>query len=142
MAPPGVFRPSRRCLLRAEVPSTLIHQTHRLADTGTSIAGRRGEKPQHILRKPESRRASRELVYGYSVSSKRYVIYERTSDGEIKVIEPKAHGLGYLAAPKEEKEGDEGNWIAEAWDWLLRCELGLKFTAPSWLNIPAMMPIG
>lgn len=83
----------------------------------------------------------RRQLYGYSVSSKRYVIYEKTVHGDIKVIEPKAHGLGYLAAPREEKEGEEGNWIAEAWDWLLRCELGLKCTAPSWLDVPAMMPI-
>ncbi len=83
----------------------------------------------------------RRQLYGYSVSSKRYVIYERMGHDDIKVVEPKAHGLGYLAAPKEEKEGEEGNWIAEAWDWLLRSELGLKCTAPSWLSIPAMMPI-
>jgi hypothetical protein len=83
----------------------------------------------------------RRQLYGYSVSSKRYAIYEKTGHDDIKVVEPKAHGLGYLAAPKEEKEGEEGNWIAEAWDWLLRSELGLKCTAPSWLDIPAMMPI-
>jgi len=83
----------------------------------------------------------RRQLYGYSVSSKRYAIYERVGHHDIKVVEPKAHGLGYLAAPKEEKEGEEGNWIAEAWDWLLRCELGLKCAAPSWLDIPAMMPI-
>ena len=83
----------------------------------------------------------RRQLYGYSVSSKRYAIYEKTGHNDIKVVEPKAHGLGYLAAPKEEKEGEEGNWIAEAWDWLLRSELGLKCTAPSWLDIPAMMPI-
>jgi hypothetical protein len=82
----------------------------------------------------------RRQLYGYSVSSKRYVIYEKTTN-DIKVVEPKAHGLGYLAAPREEKEGEEGNWIAEAWDWLLRCELGLECTAPRWLDIPAMMPI-
>ena len=82
----------------------------------------------------------RRQLYGYSVSSKRYAIYEKTAN-DIKVVEPKAHGLGYLAAPKEEKEGEEGNWIAEAWDWLLRCELGLECTAPTWLNVPAMMPI-
>jgi hypothetical protein len=83
----------------------------------------------------------RRQLYGYSVSSKRYAIYEKTGHNDIKVVEPKAHGLGYLAAPKEEEEGEEGNWIAEAWDWLLRSELGLKCTAPSWLDIPAMMPI-
>jgi hypothetical protein len=83
----------------------------------------------------------RRRLYGYSVSSKRYVIYEKTTQDGIRVVEPKAHGLGYLAAPKEEKEGEEGNWIAEAWDWLLWCELGLKCTAPLWLDVPAMMPI-
>jgi hypothetical protein len=83
----------------------------------------------------------RRQLYGYSVSSKRYAIYEKTAHDEIRVVEPKAHGLGYLAAPKEEKEGEEGNWIAEAWDWLLRCELGLECTAPPWLDVPAMMPI-
>ena len=74
------------------------------------------------------------------MSSKRYAIYEKTAN-DIKVVEPKAHGLGYLAAPKEEKEGDEGNWISEAWDWLLCCEMGLECTTPTWIDIPAMMPI-
>jgi len=67
-------------------------------------------------------------------------IYEKTAN-DIKVVEPKAHGLGYLAAPKEEKDGEEGNWISEAWDWLLRRELGLECTTPTWLDVPAMMPI-
>lgn len=40
----------------------------------------------------------------------RYAIYEKTAN-DIKVVEPKAHGLDYLAAPREEKEGEEGNWI-------------------------------
>lgn len=83
----------------------------------------------------------RRQLYGYSVSSKRYAIYEKIGHDDIKGVEPKAHGLGYLAASKEEKEGEEGNWIAEAWDWLLRSELGLKCRAPPWLDIPAMMPI-
>jgi hypothetical protein len=87
----------------------------------------------------DSKKPRRQL-YGYSVSSKRYAIYEKTAN-DIKVVEPKAHGLGYLAAPKEEKEGEEGNWIAEAWDWLLRCELGLECNVPTWLDVPAMMPI-
>lgn len=83
----------------------------------------------------------RRQLYGYSVSSKRYAIYEKIDHDDIKGVEPKPHGLGYLAASKEEKDGEEGNWIAEAWDWLLRSELGLKCRAPPWLDIPAMMPI-
>lgn len=95
-------------------------------------------KANHVDSDPSK---PRRQLYGYSVSSKRYAIYEKTAQDDIRVIEPKAHGVGYLAAPKEEKEGEEGNWIAEAWDWLLRCELGLRCTAPSWLDLPAVMPI-
>ena len=47
----------------------------------------------------DSRKPRRQL-YGYSVSSKRYAIYEKLGHDDIKVVEPKAHGLGYLAAPK------------------------------------------
>jgi hypothetical protein len=35
----------------------------------------------------------RRQLYGYSVSSKRYAIYEKTTN-DIEVVEPKAHGLG------------------------------------------------
>src|SRR5712692_7504271 len=41
---------------------TFVHQTHRLVDMGTPIAAGVAEKPEHILRKPASRRASRGLV--------------------------------------------------------------------------------
>src|SRR5713101_9497394 len=39
-----------------------VCQTHRLVDMGTPIAAGVAEKPEHILRKPASRRASRGLV--------------------------------------------------------------------------------
>ncbi len=42
--------------------NALVHQTHRLVDMGTDIAAGVAEKPEHILRKSASRRASRRLV--------------------------------------------------------------------------------
>jgi hypothetical protein len=57
--------------------------------------------------------------------------------------------LGYLHAPKEsesdddeEQGGDKDDapeWVKEAWEWLLRRELGLKSKPPEWLGLPAMM---
>jgi hypothetical protein len=33
-------------------------------------------------------------------------------------------------------------WVLEAWDWLLRKELGLACKEPAWLELPAMMRMG
>jgi hypothetical protein len=74
---------------------------------------------------------------GYSISAKRYVLYQQT-DKDLVIVDPKAHGLGYLYPPIE-KNGLE--WTFEAWDWLLRQELGLRRRPPVWLNVPAMMRI-
>jgi hypothetical protein len=55
------------------------------------------------------------------------------------------HGLGYLFGPKERKKDEEMSdeetpqWVTEAWDFLLRKELGLPPKEPSWLDLPAMM---
>jgi hypothetical protein len=58
-----------------------------------------------------------------------------------------AFAPGYLFPPKENKDADEENedpdkapeWVMEAWDWLLRKELGLSRKKPLWLRFPAMM---
>lgn len=78
-------------------------------------------------------------LFGYAISAKRYALYERNDD-ELNIVDPKAHGLGYLYPPVDiaEKEHD---WTFAAWDWLLRNELGLPNTEPDWLNRPAMMQI-
>jgi hypothetical protein len=48
---------------------------------------------------------------------------------------------GYLYSPKEgiNEDCDAPQWIVEAWDWLLRKELGLRCNEPAWLDLPAMM---
>jgi len=81
-------------------------------------------------------------LYGYSIAAKRYALYEKTDNRNIKIVDPKAHGIGFLYPPKDSPkdwEEDIPEWIYEAWDYILRGTLKLKRKAPSWLNIPQMM---
>lgn len=76
---------------------------------------------------------------GYAISAKRYALYQRKKNN-LSIVDPKAHGLGYLFPPKSASE-DESEWTFEAWDWLLRDSLGLPRCEPSWFDLPAMMRI-
>jgi len=78
-------------------------------------------------------------LFGYAISAKRYALHERNGNG-LNIVDPKAHGLGYLYPPVDQKE-DECDWTFAAWDWLLRDALGLANTEPTWFNRPAMMQI-
>jgi hypothetical protein len=78
-------------------------------------------------------------LYGYAISAKRYVLYQRTGKN-LTIVDPKAHGLGYLFPPKC-ASSQEQDWAFEAWGWLLREALGLQRTNPAWLDLPAMMRI-
>jgi len=51
-------------------------------------------------------------VHGYTISSKRYVLLERS-----EIVEVKGHGLGYLMSPASE---DEPDWMKTAWEYVLR----------------------
>jgi hypothetical protein len=91
-------------------------------------------------------------LWGYAIAAKRYALYTPTGDN-ISIMKASGHGLGYLMAPKEDDERDDEErdddendgsddapeWVAEAWDWLLRKEFGLKTSKPTWLQLPAMM---
>jgi hypothetical protein len=78
-------------------------------------------------------------LYGYAISAKRYALYQRTRNN-LSIVDPKAHGLGYLFPPKNFSD-EEPDWTFEAWDWLLRETLGLPRREPSWFDLPAMMRI-
>ncbi len=82
----------------------------------------------------------RKQLFGYAISAKRYVLYEQKDD-DISIVKASGHGLGYLYPPKEgfNKDVDAPEWIVEAWDWLLRKELGFPCKEPEWLDYPAMM---
>jgi hypothetical protein len=45
-------------------------------------------------------------LYGYSIAAKRYALYEKTGKFEIRIIDPKAHGIGFLYPPADSPE----NW--------------------------------
>ncbi len=78
-------------------------------------------------------------LHGYAISAKRYVLYEEKRR-DIHIVKASGHGLGFLCPPKDRSEdSDELDWIVEAWDWLLRKELGLPTKEPLWLDLPAMM---
>jgi hypothetical protein len=95
----------------------------------------------------DPRKPHRQL-FGYAIAAKRYALYNKTRT-DISVVKASGHGLGYLHAPKEtktdhdEEEGgdkeDAPAWVKEAWEWLLRRELGIKSKPPDWLGLPAMM---
>jgi hypothetical protein len=86
-------------------------------------------------------------LFGYAIAAKRYALYIQTGK-DISIVKASGHGLGYLFAPKENVTGGDENsedtneapeWVVEAWDWLLRKELGFRPKEPSWLELPAMM---
>ena len=86
----------------------------------------------------DSDRKQRQL-FGYAISAKRYVLYEHNGS-DPKILDPKAHGLGYLYSPTDKRDEDL-HWTFEAWEWLLRNALSLPSAEPSWFNRPAMMQI-
>ncbi len=85
----------------------------------------------------------RRQLFGYSIAAKRYALYTKTDD-DIKIVEPKAHGLGYFHPPKDSPDGwkhETPQWIFEAWDWIMRGVLGLERTTPAWFDLPVMMKL-
>ena len=81
-------------------------------------------------------------LYGYSIAAKRYALYLKHGKSNITIVDPKAHGIGFLYPPADSPKdwGKEvPQWIYELWDYMLRGALGLPRKSPSWLDIPQMM---
>jgi hypothetical protein len=79
-------------------------------------------------------------LFGYAISAKRYVLYRYDAQGNIVIVDAKAHGLGYLYPPKEAIQDDPASdWIFEAWHWVLEGEIATPRPNPDWFSIPAMM---
>jgi hypothetical protein len=84
----------------------------------------------------------RRQLYGYSIAAKRYALYKKLGNTGIKIVDPKAHGIGFLYPPKDSPEDWEENvpqWTYEMWDYIVRGALDLPKETPSWLDIPQMM---
>ena len=81
-------------------------------------------------------------LYGYSIAAKRYALYEKTGKSNITIVDPKAHGIGFLYSPHNSPKNwgkDVPRWIYQLWDYIVRCALKMPKKAPSWLDIPQMM---
>jgi hypothetical protein len=85
----------------------------------------------------------RKQLLGFSIAAKRYALYERSSN-KVSLVDPKAHGLGYLYPPADSPKNWHGNheaprWIYEFWEYLLRITLRLEGKPPIWRARPQMM---
>jgi len=81
-------------------------------------------------------------LYGYSIAAKRYALYEKTGKSNISIIDPKAHGIGFLYPPQHSPknwEKDVPLWTYQLWDYILRGAFNMPRKPPSWLDIPQMM---
>jgi hypothetical protein len=81
-------------------------------------------------------------LYGYSIAAKRYALYEKTGKSSIAIVDPKAHGIGFLYSPQNSPKNwgkDVPRWIYQLWDYIVRSALKLPKKPPSWLDVPQMM---
>jgi hypothetical protein len=81
------------------------------------------------------------------IAAKRYALFEKIFDErgklvDIRIVNPKAHGIGFLYPPKDNPKNwkrDAPLWIYEMWDYIVRGFLGLRRTLPQWASLPQMM---
>ena len=80
-------------------------------------------------------------LHGYAISAKRYCLFE--GKNVRKIVDSKAHGIGYLMNPIQRKSDRDGDQFATAfWQCVLQNEgISLKREEPDWLDLPAMMRI-
>ena len=80
-------------------------------------------------------------LYGYAISAKRYCLFE--GKNVRKIVDSKAHGIGYLMNPIQRKPDKDEDQFADAfWQCVLQNEgISLKHEEPGWLDLPAMMRI-
>jgi hypothetical protein len=89
----------------------------------------------------DSAKLQRQL-YGYSIAAKRYALYEKNGKSDIIVVDPKAHGIGFLYPPEDSPKNwgkEVPRWIYQLWDFILRGALDLPRKSLSWLDLPQMM---
>lgn len=95
----------------------------------------------------KARKKARRQLWGVGIAAKRYTLFEKILDRngkltDIKIVNPKAHGIGFLYPPKnnpQKWQKDAPLWVYEMWDYIVRGFLGLKRTRPDWASFPQMM---
>jgi len=76
---------------------------------------------------------TRQLLYAFAISAKRYALFTRSSKAAITIQVCKEHGLGHLLNP-----GDGDDWIGATWLALIREALGERLSLPAWADRPAV----
>ncbi len=82
-------------------------------------------------------------LFGFSIAAKRSALYERSGNA-ISIVDPKAHGLGYLYPPADSPKNwhdshEAPRWIYEFWEYLLRIAPQLQGKPLRWRARPQMM---
>jgi len=89
----------------------------------------------------------REQLYVYSLSAKRYALFNLDDGGNIRLRKCSKHGLGHLLNPKDPDEvlpqGDDEaptpKWVESFWEIMIARELGQTPTLPNeWIDRPAL----
>jgi hypothetical protein len=48
------------------------------------------------------------------------------------------HALGSFYLNPTNPDGNDRDWVRQAWEWILRSEVGLPTAEPAWLDLPAL----
>jgi hypothetical protein len=80
-------------------------------------------------------------LHSYAISAKRYCLFE--GKNVRKIVDAKAHGIGYLMNPIQRKrDKGEDQFAVAFWQCVLQNEgISIKRADPEWLDLPAMMKI-
>jgi hypothetical protein len=95
----------------------------------------------------QSLKKTRRQPWGLAIAAKRYTLFEKVLDrygklADIKIINPKAHGIGFLYPPKDNPANwkkEAPLWVYEMWDYIVRGFVELPHKLPEWALLPQMM---
>jgi hypothetical protein len=77
-------------------------------------------------------------LYCLAISAKRYCLYTLNADGEPQLVKCSEHALGGFYRNPTNPDPTDHSWVEDAWNWLLRTELGLAVAKPDWFQQPAL----
>ncbi len=79
----------------------------------------------------------RRQLYCYSISAKRYALFNLDQIGRPILRDCKEHGLGHLLNPAD-PNNDSRDWIRTLWEGIVTEALGQPYRWPDWLTRPAV----
>ncbi len=80
-------------------------------------------------------------LFCYSISTKRYALFNLDDTGQHVLRKWSEHGLGHLLNPTNPDSKDR-DWIREFWEYIVTTDgLGMQTAEPAWLDRPAISQI-